>query len=358
MRSVRASLTRPGSRGHAQRPSIRSPAFLSRPDRSSLSSRDGSNNALLLLLPPRQLLSLRLAIVILVLWLEYWTFWAHASISCPGFDDSPLLKGRVWDPALGLTGGWTADSRWKDAAAAAKGSQGSTSVRGFHVLVVADPQLLDMRAYPDRSWIVRWLGVQFTDLYARKSWSSVRKNVCGQDGRGIDAVVWLGDLLDEGRKAVRGAESVKTSVAPVFVFSDSPCISLTAMLRTCSVFIGESERYIRFLRALIKLTTRLLSDRTFPTPRERASRSQVPVVYLPGNHDLGLHPSSSEAGAAARERFMAAFGPLQGKHDEGWAGWEIVWIDSMALLEGDEAGGASARQWVERLGKGESREYF
>lgn len=134
-------------------------------------------------------------IVLLVIWLEYGTFWSHASITCHGFDDSPTLKGRTWDPALGLTGGWTADPRWKRAGA-----------QGHHVLVAADPQLLDMRAYPERHWLVRWLGVQFTDLYARKSWYSVTRNVRGRDGRGIHAVVWLGDLLDEGRKAVRGIE--------------------------------------------------------------------------------------------------------------------------------------------------------
>ena len=197
MRSVRAPLSRPGARGHAQKPSIRSPAFLRPPARASRSAEGAS-------LPPRFLFIVRLVIVALVLWLEYFTFWSHARISCPGFDDSPLVKGRVWDPALGLTGGWKADSSWKDLAAA--NPSNPTSARGFHVLVVADPQLLDMRAYPDRSALVRWLGMQFTDLYARKSWRSVRRNVRGLDGRGIDAVVWLGDLLDEGRKAVRGVE--------------------------------------------------------------------------------------------------------------------------------------------------------
>ena len=92
--------------------------------------------------------------------------------------------------------------------------------------------------------------------------------------------------------------------------------------------------------------------RTFPPPLDDTSKSHTPTVHLPGNHDVGLHPASSEQGAAARERFMAAFGPLQGKLDEGWAGWEIIWVDSMALLEGDEAGGKAARDWVERIGRG------
>lgn len=192
MRSVRATLSRPSHakpQSHSHTLSIRSPALSSRRLRVSGSSSRRSPA----LLPAPILLSLRCAIVLVVLWFEYLTFWSHARVSCPGFDDSPALKGRIWDPSLGLNGGWTANTQWQDAT---RGVQG----QGYHVLVVADPQLLDMRAYPDRSALVRWLGVKFTDLYARKSWRQVRK-IQGRDGRGIDAVVWLGDLLDEGRKA-------------------------------------------------------------------------------------------------------------------------------------------------------------
>jgi ethanolamine phosphate phosphodiesterase len=70
----------------------------------------------------------------------------------------------------------------------------------WHVLVVADPQLLDMRSYPGRNWLARWLGVKFTDNYARKAWRFV-KGSRGKDGP-LDSVVWLGDLLDSGVESV------------------------------------------------------------------------------------------------------------------------------------------------------------
>lgn len=68
------------------------------------------------------------------------------------------------------------------------------------MLIVADPQLLDMRSYPGRNWLARWLGVQFTDAYARKAWRFVRRSE-GKNGK-LDSVVWLGDLLDSGVDSV------------------------------------------------------------------------------------------------------------------------------------------------------------
>lgn len=135
---------------------------------------------------PRALLqSLRVLIVLLVLWCEYGTFYSHARWCT--FDDSPSAKGRVWDPSIGQSGGWRADTSWVGA-------------QPWHVLIVADPQLLDMRSYPGRNWLARKLGVWFTDAYARKAWRFVRRTE-GKSGK-LDSVVWLGDLLDSGVDSV------------------------------------------------------------------------------------------------------------------------------------------------------------
>jgi hypothetical protein len=158
------------------------------------------------------LLLLRALLVLLVLWAEILSFRVAASWSC-GFDDSPSVKGRVWDgsipppppPSSGKSSsfssassrGWTADDRWKLAAEAHR-PEGIP----FHVLVVADPQLLDMRSYPGRNLFFKWLGVKMTDLYARKSWRAVSRLSRGKSGGRVDAVVWLGDLLDSGTEMV------------------------------------------------------------------------------------------------------------------------------------------------------------
>ena len=69
---------------------------------------------------------------------------------------------------------------------------------------------------------------------------------------------------------------------------------------------------------------------------------------LPGNHDLGLHVPSGALQRYARERFTDAFGPTQGV--VMWHGWQVVWVDSMALLE-DGPIGDEARAFVEQVAR-------
>lgn len=149
-------------------PVIRKPSLLRlRRSRSSLSS---------LSLSPTTQLTLRIAVVALVTYYELITFYSHAR-ACR-FNDTPSLEPRLFDPA---SLDWVDDSRF-------------VGVEPFHALVVADPQLIDMRSYPGRGWLLRWLGVRITDGYARKAWKAVSRSR-GPMGN-IDGVVWLGDLLD------------------------------------------------------------------------------------------------------------------------------------------------------------------
>ena len=71
---------------------------------------------------------------------------------------------------------------------------------------------------------------------------------------------------------------------------------------------------------------------------------------MPGNHDLGLHLDSQALMSWERERFQEAFGPTQGQRE--WNGWDIVWVDSMALLE-EGVAGTEARGWIDKVGKRE-----
>lgn len=68
-----------------------------------------------------------------------------------------------------------------------------------HVLLVADPQVLDHRSYPGRSSWLMILTQFVVDLNIRKSWTVAtrfRPNV----------VVFLGDMMDNGRYASGDAE--------------------------------------------------------------------------------------------------------------------------------------------------------
>ncbi|GAA5979805.1 hypothetical protein JCM10908_003052 [Rhodotorula pacifica] len=317
-------------------PIIRSPSLLPRPQ-------PRRPRTLTPPLPPSVLLLLRCLLVLLVLWAEILSFRVAASWQC-GFDDSPSVKGRVWDGSIppsqaqarrrdssskgvgkslsSSSRGWTADDRWKLAAQ----SQNPAGTP-FHVLVVADPQLLDMRSYPGRNPILKWLGVKMTDLYARKSWRAVSRLSRGKSGGKVDAVVWLGDLLDSGTEMVDRKEHL--------------------------AYVHRFHRNFPLPRA----STSLFS--TLSRGNHRGSSHLVPPIpsiLVPGNHDLGLHSPSSSLAAYARERFSEAFGPTWGERE--WNGWSVVWVDAMALLEPEfregEIGGeySEMRQWLNDLGDG------
>ncbi|BGO89273.1 hypothetical protein NBRC10512_003911 [Rhodotorula toruloides] len=296
-------------------PIIRSPSLLPRP----LPRR---RRTLTPPLPPALILALRILLVALVLWSEILAFRVAATWQC-GFDDSPSVKGRVWDgtvdPSSSRSRGWTPDVRWRDAAR-------SHDARGkpFHVLILTDPQLLDMRSYPSRNWVLRWLGVKMTDLYARKSWKAVTRSR-GKGGGGVDAVVWLGDLLDSGTEMVDRKEH--------------------------SSYVHRFHLLFPLPRASTSSFSALSSS-----PRSRSHLiPPIPSITLPGNHDLGLHLSSPSLARYARELFEEAFGPPWGERE--WNGWSLVWIDSMALLEEEfwEADGGQFREmrrWLDELGRG------
>lgn len=80
-----------------------------------------------------------------------------------------------------------------------------------HVLLVADPQILDGLSYPDRSPWLGTLSQVVVDLNLRKSWWAIRKLLIrnGHNNRtneNSDAVVFLGDMMDNGRLAYDDAE--------------------------------------------------------------------------------------------------------------------------------------------------------
>ena len=70
--------------------------------------------------------------------------------------------------------------------------QGASSRAPTHVLLVADPQILDHRSYPDRPPWLMSLSQFIVDLNIRKSWRATRR-------LHPDAVAFLGDMMDNGR---------------------------------------------------------------------------------------------------------------------------------------------------------------
>jgi len=144
----------------------------------------------------------------------------------------------------------------------------------LHILVLADPQILDARSYPGRNPWLMWLSQMIVDLYLRKSWRAVQKLQ-------PDAVVFLGDMMDGGRSAVSDEE-----------------------------YEEYFQRFQRIFRS--------------------SSSGSVPRYYLPGNHDVGLGASPRFSDRAVA-RYTSHFGSLNQVIDVGE--YAFVLIDAPGLVE-------------------------
>jgi hypothetical protein len=60
-----------------------------------------------------------------------------------------------------------------------------------HILLVADPQILDERSYPGRSSLLRAVSRIFVDMNLRKAWRVVKS-------KRPHAIIFLGDMMDNG----------------------------------------------------------------------------------------------------------------------------------------------------------------
>ncbi|KAK7005635.1 Metallo-dependent phosphatase [Favolaschia claudopus] len=150
----------------------------------------------------------------------------------------------------------------------------SKDAKKTHVLLVADPQILDHRSYPERGPLLTYISQLLVDLNLRKSWRAALRLQ-------PDVVVFLGDMMDGGR----------------FAMSDA-----------------EYEKYFRRFKSIFKLDHR------------------IPQYFIPGNHDTGLGFSeefSDQAGA----RYKSHFGPLNSRATI--ANHTAVFVDAPGLVDED-----------------------
>ncbi|EXJ57083.1 hypothetical protein A1O7_07427 [Cladophialophora yegresii CBS 114405] len=170
-----------------------------------------------------------------------------------------------------------------------------------HVLLVADPQLVDPHTYPDRPWPLSSLTVLYTDRYLRRSYRLLQEHLQP------DATLFLGDLFDGGREWGTGESS-----------------SPEQRYRKYGSRFWLKE-YIRFSNIFLRswLTGSSVS------PAEPTGRRLL--ASLPGNHDLGF---AAGIQMPVKERFDAYFGPLNridiiGNHS-------FVHLDTVSLSAMDQ----------------------
>ncbi|EGF97450.1 uncharacterized protein MELLADRAFT_114338, partial [Melampsora larici-populina 98AG31] len=155
----------------------------------------------------------------------------------------------------------------------------------FNLLIIADPQLPSIPySYPTRSYLLQFISIQIINQFIRKSWRLLIRI------RKPDAIVFLGDLLDAG-------------------------VATTDQ--------SEYQSYLDTFR------------HTFPIPNSLSESNRI--IYLAGNHDLGLAPwTNSTNSNLVRERFVRNFQPGSLSGHLEWGNHSIVWIDSIGLIEEDK----------------------
>ncbi|KAK5941279.1 hypothetical protein PMZ80_006557 [Knufia obscura] len=150
-------------------------------------------------------------------------------------------------------------------------------LKPHHVLLVADPQIVDPHTYPDRPWPLSSLTVLYTDLYLKRSYRTLLQQLQP------DSTLFLGDLFDGGREW--GTKKYSSPDKQYKRYGQDFWL----------------REYDRFQNMFVKPWY----DSGLPyMPGESGHRL---ITSLPGNHDLGF---GGGINPHVKSRFDAHFGPL------------------------------------------------
>ncbi|KAG5952639.1 hypothetical protein E4U53_000333 [Claviceps sorghi] len=182
-----------------------------------------------------------------------------------------------------------------------------------HLVLVADPQIVDPHSYPGRPWPLSSLTVLVTDNYLRRGYRAVQSQLRP------DSVFFLGDLFDGGREW-------RTRQGTAFVdpkWGGSRPATEKKWVKTWLRRYGQKfwlREYRRFSDIFFKPFN---EGGSVPGPYQRGRKL---VASLPGNHDLGF---GAQVQVTVRDRFSAFFGETNrvdvvGNHT-------IVSVDTVSL---------------------------
>ncbi|KAL2063456.1 hypothetical protein VTL71DRAFT_5261 [Oculimacula yallundae] len=234
---------------------------------------------------PRQLLSLPhlfvLAWVLALLWGERWVFQSSVE-SC----------------------GWGSWERWPKEATP------------HHLILIADPQLIDPHSYPGRPWPLDKFTMMHTDNYMKRSYISL------QNMLHPDTVFFLGDLMDGGREWKTAHGNQKD---PSWANGQRPSYE-QGFVETWGKRYGEDfwlHEYDRFGKIFYDFWN-LAGSKAGPWQRGRKI-----ISTLPGNHDLGFGDIIK---IPVRNRFETYFG--EGNRVDVIGNHTFVSIDAVSLSAG------------------------
>ncbi|MCJ1287376.1 hypothetical protein MMC26_006725 [Xylographa opegraphella] len=170
------------------------------------------------------------------------------------------------------------------------------AVTPHHVVLLADPQLVDPHTYPGRPWPLSTFTVWHTDLYMRRAFSSLQQTLQPE------TAFFLGDLFDGGREWATGKDKQA---------------DLHFKNYDTRYWLKEYARFSRIF--LDRWTTRQ------PTDNPLLQRGKL-IASLPGNHDLGI---GNGIPLSVRSRFETFFG--KGNRIDIVGNHTFVSVDSVSL---------------------------
>lgn len=156
----------------------------------------------------------------------------------------------------------------------AKHSQPASAVP-HRVAMVADPQLVDPHTYPGRPWPLSSLTVAFTDLYLKRSYKLLHREL------DPDTVFFLGDLFDGGREWATHAKGFTPTAKEWKSYNES-------------FWLKEYNRF-----------GNIFFDPDQVSGGLPVTKAKKTIASLPGNHDLGF---GNGIQMPIRDRFRAYFG--------------------------------------------------
>ncbi|KAF9875732.1 manganese ion homeostasis [Colletotrichum karsti] len=183
-----------------------------------------------------------------------------------------------------------------------------------HLIVVADPQIIDPHSYPGRPWPLSDLTILITDNYLRRGFTQLQSQLVP------DSLFFLGDLFDGGREWKTGKTDWPD---PEWAVARRPKNELKHV-KEWNEHYGDKfwlSEYERFGEIFFNNWANLGGTKAGSWQRGRKL-----VAGLPGNHDLGF---GDQVKVSVRERFASYFGDVNrvdvvGNHS-------IVSVDTVSL---------------------------
>lgn len=181
-----------------------------------------------------------------------------------------------------------------------------------HLILVADPQIIDPHSYPGRPWPLSALTVLITDNYMRRGFAALQRQLHP------DSLFFLGDLFDGGREwKTRLGGFVDPHWGTDRSGQEKKWVKTWHRKYGDDFWLREYQRF----NGIFTDAWNVGGDAPGPWQRGRKL-----VASLPGNHDLGF---GAQVQLPVRDRFSAFFGDVNrvdviGNHT-------IVSVDTVSL---------------------------